>query len=116
MTIDAAAFTLIEAKRNFQPQTIEIAKRRLLNDERAADLAAAYGVNIQRIYAIETQMAAALQEIALKLPHGWGEATIVAPKTLLREFQRQAEAARKQMRHAPLATPARPTRTRKTRR
>ena len=115
MTIDAAAFALIEAKRNFQPQTIEIAKRRLLNDERAADLAAAYGVNIQRIYAIETQMAAALQEIALKLPHGWGEATIIAPKTLLRDFLRQAEAARKQMRRAPQEAPGRPARARKLR-
>ena len=93
--IDAAAFELIQKKRKFRPQTIEIAKRRILDGERAADLASAYGVNLQRIYSIETQIAAAFQ--AERLPPGWAEATICAPKKMLAEFERQASAARKQL-------------------
>jgi hypothetical protein len=93
--IDAAAFKLIAKKRKFKPQTLEIAKRRILDKEAAADLAHAYGVNLQRIYSIETQIAAAFQ--AERLPPGWAEATICAPKAMLAEFQRRAAAARKQL-------------------
>jgi hypothetical protein len=92
VSLDAAAFRLIERKRRFRGQTLEIAKRRLLNGERASDLAAAYGVNLQRIYMIETQVIAAWRE--LQLPEGWEEVTIVAPKHLIREFQRRAQMER----------------------
>lgn len=91
MVIDEAAFKLIEQKRKFDTQTLEIGRRRLLNKERATDLQVAYGVNVARIYAIEKQIAAAIQE--LRLPPGWGEITIAAPKSMLVEFERQAEAA-----------------------
>ena len=46
----ASAFKLLERKRRFKPQTIEIAKRRILRREPATALAAEYGVNLQRIY------------------------------------------------------------------
>ena len=86
--MDASAFELIERKRRFRKQTLEIAKRRILKGERAADLAAAYGVHPARIYAIEMLIAAAWEE--LKLPEGWEEVTLIAPKALIKEFQRRA--------------------------
>jgi hypothetical protein len=48
--LGASAFKLLERKRRFKPQTIEIAKRRILRREPATALAAEYGVNLQRIY------------------------------------------------------------------
>jgi hypothetical protein len=69
--MDATAFKLLERKRRFKPGTLEIAKRRILRREPATALAAAYGVNLQRIYAIEKQVTAAWQE--LHLPDGWSE-------------------------------------------
>ena len=93
--MDATAFKLLERKRRFKPQTLEIAKRRILRQEPATALAAAYGVNLQRIYTIETQVTAAWQE--LHLPAGWSEITLVAPKPLIAEFKRRSRAARKQL-------------------
>ncbi len=93
--MDATAFKLLERKRRFKPQTLEIAKRRILRREAATALAAAYGVNLQRIYTIETQVTAAWQE--LHLPAGWSEITLVAPKPLIAEFKRRSRAARKQL-------------------
>jgi hypothetical protein len=93
--MDATAFKLLERKRRFKPQTIEIAKRRILRQEPATALAAEYGVNLQRIYTIETQVTAAWQE--LHLPAGWSEVTLVAPKPLIAEFKRRNRAARKQL-------------------
>ncbi len=90
--MDATAFKLLERKRRFKPQTLEIAKRRILRREAATALAAAYGVNLQRIYTIETQVTAAWQE--LHLPAGWSEITLVAPKPLIAEFKRRSRAAR----------------------
>src|SRR5271163_2830516 len=95
--MDATAFKLLERKRRFKPQTIEIAKRRILRQEPATALAAAYGVNLQRIYTIETQVTAAWQE--LHLPTGWSEITLVAPKPLIAEFKRRSKAARKKLLH-----------------
>jgi len=68
--MDATAFKLLERKRRFKPQTLEIAKRRILRREPATALAAAYGVNLQRIYTIETQVTAAwgLRRSAAALP------------------------------------------------
>jgi hypothetical protein len=40
--MDATAFKLLERKRRFKPQTLEIAKRRILRREPATVLAAAY--------------------------------------------------------------------------
>ncbi len=93
--MDATAFNLLERKRRFKPQTIEIAKRRILRQEPATALAAEYGVNLQRIYTIETQVTAAWQE--LHLPAGWSEITLVAPRPLIAEFKRRSRAARKKL-------------------
>lgn len=96
MVIDEAMFKLLESKRNFDPQTLEIARRRILHNENARHLKAAYGVNLPRIYAIEKQIVTAAHALRVGLPPGWGEMTLVAPKAMLREFARQAAAARKQ--------------------
>jgi hypothetical protein len=93
--MDATAFKLLERKRRFKAQTLEIAKRRILRREPATTLAAAYGVNLQRIYTIEAQVTAAWQ--GLHLPAGWSEITLVAPKPLIAEFKRRSRAARKQL-------------------
>lgn len=95
MIIDEAAFALIGKRRKFNALTLEIARRRILRKERAADLASAYGVNLQRVYAIETQILAAFQ--AMRLPPGWAEVTLIAPKELIREFERKAQSARDQL-------------------
>jgi hypothetical protein len=93
--MDATAFRLLERKRRFKPQTLEIAKRRILRKEPATALAKAYGVNLQRIYTIENQVTAAWQN--LHLPPGWSEVALVAPKPLIAEFKRRIRAARKQL-------------------
>jgi hypothetical protein len=92
--MDATAFKLLERKRRFKPQTLEIAQRRILRREPATALAT-YGVNLQRIYTIETQVTAAWQE--LHPPAGWSEITLVAPKPLIAEFKRRSRAARKRL-------------------
>jgi hypothetical protein len=93
--MDATAFKLLERKRRFKRQTLEIAKRRILRREPATALAAAYGVNLQRIYTIEKQIIGAWRE--LHLPAGWSEITLVAPKPLIAEFKRRSRAAREQL-------------------
>ena len=103
--IDEQAFERLERKRRFAPQTLEIAKRRLLKGERAADLAAAYGLNFQRIYAIEMQITAALKE--LEVPAGWEEITVIAPKALCRDIEARVRAAREKFDGAP--NPAKPS-------
>ena len=95
MRLDATAFKLLERKRRFKAQTLEIAKRRILGREAATALAKAYGVNLKRIYTIETQVTAAWQE--LHLPAGWSEITLAAPKQLIAEVKRRARAARKRL-------------------
>jgi hypothetical protein len=93
MRMDVTAFKLLERKRRFKRQTLEIAKRRILDREPAKALAAAYGVNLQRIYLIESQVTDAWQ--GLHLPAGWSEVTLVAPKPLIAEFKRRSREARK---------------------
>ncbi len=95
MSLDAAAFEQLERRRRFSRQTLEIARRRFLGGERALDLAVAYGVKTQRIYDIEQQIRAAWAE--LRLPPGWVEVTLSAPKAMAKEFQRKAQLARKQL-------------------
>jgi len=93
--LDAAALKLVTQRRRFNAQTLEIAKRRLLSEEPATALAAEYGVNLRRIYAIENQIIAAWRE--LHLPPGWSEITLVAPKSLIAEFKKRSLTARKQL-------------------
>ena len=95
MRLDATAFKLLERKRRFKRQTLEIARRRILRREPATVLAAAYGANLQRIYTIEKQITAAWRD--LHLPAGWSEITLVAPKPLIAEFKRRSRAAREQL-------------------
>ena len=95
MKLDATALKLITQRRRFNAQTLEIAKRRVLGEESATALAAEYGVNLRRIYAIEKQIIAAWRE--LHLPPGWSEITLVAPKPLIADFKRRSLAARKQL-------------------
>jgi len=91
--LDARGFKLLERKRRFKVQTIEIAKRRILRRQSAKELAVMYGVNLQRIYLIEAQVMAAWRD--LHLPPGWSEVTLVAPKVLIAEFKRRSRVARK---------------------
>jgi TrfB plasmid transcriptional repressor len=93
--LDATALKLLTQKRRFNAQTLEIAKRRVLGEESATALAAEYGVNLRRIYAIEKQIIAAWRE--LHLPPGWSEISLVAPKSLIAEFKRRTLAARKEL-------------------
>jgi hypothetical protein len=95
LKLDATGFKLLQRKRRFKGQTIEIAKRRILDKEPATTLAAAYGVNLQRIYTIEKQILGAWE--GLHLPPGWGSITLVAPKPLIAEFQRRSRDAGKQL-------------------
>lgn len=99
MKLDEAAFKLLETKRRFKGQTLEIAKRRMLHRESAPGLAAAYCINRKRVYTIEAQIIAAWEEI--QLPEGWSEVTLAAPQSLIAEFERQAAAARRQLAVAP---------------
>ena len=95
MKLDARGFELLARKHRFKPQTLEIARRRILKHEPAKSLAAAFHVNLQRIYTIEQQIMEAWQ--GLHLPPGWAEVTLVAPKPLIKEFQRRSRAARTQL-------------------
>jgi hypothetical protein len=103
--LDEAAFKRLTAKRRFKGQTLEIAKRRMLNGESAPGLAAAYGINRKRVYTIEAQIKAAWEE--LQLPEGWSEVTLVAPQSLIEEFQRRASAAREKLEITPTSRGAR---------
>lgn len=95
MKLDATALKLLTQRRRFNSQTLEIAKRRVLGEESATALAAEYGVNLRRIYAIEKQIIAAWRE--LHLPPGWSEITLAAPRSLIAEFKRRTQAAREQL-------------------
>jgi hypothetical protein len=90
--LDEAAFALLERTRQFKGQTLEIAKRRLLDGENVRELAAAYGVNPQRVYSIERQVTAAWEEI--RPPDDWVQATFFAPVKLIEQFQQQVKEAR----------------------
>jgi hypothetical protein len=82
----------IAEKRRFSPQTLEIAKRLFLYRDAVKALSAQYGVNIPRVYAIRDTVAKAVKEE--RLPPGWEEVTLVAPKALIAEFQERIEEAR----------------------
>lgn len=92
MKLDKTGFKLLERKRRFKAQTIEIAKRRILDQAPAVDLAKEYSVNVQRVYMIQDQVETAWSE--LSLPPGWAEVTIAAPKILIEEFQERCKEAR----------------------
>lgn len=95
LTLDAAAFSRLVRSRKFQPRTLEIARRLIVDGEQARDLAHAYGLAVSRIYNIGMQVAAAYQ--AERIPSGWVETTLVAPAALVRDFERQISKARKEL-------------------
>jgi hypothetical protein len=93
MTITVDLLERIARKRRFSARTLEIAKRLFLHDETPKRLAAEYGVNLARIYHIRDQVGSAAQDE--KLPPGWEEITIAAPKEVIREFRERVAQARR---------------------
>ncbi len=90
-TVTAELLERIARTRRFSAQTLDIAKRLFLFNDPPRKLAAEYGVNLARIYAIRDTVSQAAQE--QRVPPGWEEVTLIAPKELIGEFrQRIAEA------------------------
>lgn len=102
--VTAEQLARIAAKRRFSEQTLEIAKRLFLYRDPPRALSAQYGVNLARVYAIrDTVSQAARQE---RLPPGWEEVTLIAPKELIEEFrERIAEAQARLMGEGGMAAP-----------
>ncbi len=85
--VTAELLERIAVKRRFSSQTLEIAKRLFLYRDAPRALSAEYGVNLARVYAIrETVSQAAKEE---RLPPGWEEVTLIAPKELIDVFRQQ---------------------------
>lgn len=90
-TVTAELLERLARTRRFSAQTLDIAKRLFLFNDPPRKLAAEYGVNLARIYAIRDTVSQAAQ--AQRVPPGWEEVTLIAPKELIEEFrQRIAEA------------------------
>lgn len=89
--VDLELLERIAAQRKFEPQTLEIAKRLLLYDEKPKRLAAEFGVNHQRVYAIRKEVMAAVRDLAL--PSGWVEVTLAGPQPVIAALQAQLEEA-----------------------
>lgn len=85
--VDLELFERIAAQRRFHPDTLEIAKRLLVYDETPKRLAAEFGVNVQRVYAIRKKVLAAAQ--ALALPDGWESVTLTGPQPLIAALKAQ---------------------------
>lgn len=85
LRLDAEAFDAVARKRRFQRQTVDIARRVLVDGEDPRDLAVGYGLSVSRIYAIAEQVHGAVK--ARHLPPGWIEVTIAGPEALIRQFQ-----------------------------
>jgi hypothetical protein len=95
-SISVKALDRLSRKRRFSLRTLEIAKRLFVDKHTASELAIEYDVNVQRIYAIRRQVAAAAK--ADTLPAGWEEITIAAPKPLIREMRKRVAKARADVR------------------
>lgn len=90
-TVTAELLERLARTRRFSAQTLDIAKRLLLFNDPPRKLAAEYGVNLARIYAIRDTVSQAAR--AQRVPPGWEQITLIAPKELIGEFrQRIAEA------------------------
>jgi TrfB plasmid transcriptional repressor len=90
-TVDLELLERIATQRKFEPQTLEIAKRLLLYGEKPKRLAAEFGVNHQRVYAIRKEVVAAVKELAL--PAGWEEVTLAGPQPVIAALKAQLEQA-----------------------
>ena len=80
-TVTAELLERLARTRRFSAQTLDIAKRLFLFNDPPRKLAAEYGVNLARIYAIRDTVSQAAQ--AQRVPPGWEEVTLIAPKELI---------------------------------
>ena len=97
-TVTAELLERIARTRRFSAQTLDIAKRLFLFNDPPRKLAAEYGVNLARIYAIRDTVSQAAQ--AQRVPPGWEEVTLIAPKELIGEFRERIAEAQARMRSA----------------
>jgi hypothetical protein len=88
--VTAEVLERLARKRRFAPKTLEIAKRLFLYHHPARGLSAEFGVNLARIYAIRNMVAQAARDE--RVPPGWEEVTLVAPKALIAEFRQRVAA------------------------
>jgi len=86
-TVTAEQLERIAVKRRFSSQTLEIAKRLFLYRDAPRALSAEYGVILARVYAIRNAVTQAAKEE--RLPPGWEEVTLIAPKELIDGFRQQ---------------------------
>ena len=93
-TVTAELLERIARTRRFSAQTLDIAKRLFLFNDPPRKLAAEYGVNLARIYAIRDSVSQAAQ--AQRVPPGWEEVTLIAPKELIEEFRERIAQAHAQ--------------------
>jgi hypothetical protein len=94
-TVTAELLERIAARRRFSAQTLEIARRLYLYGDPPRGLSAQYGVNLARIYAIRDAVSQAAKE--MRLPPGWEEVTLVAPKELIEAFRLRVAQAREEL-------------------
>jgi hypothetical protein len=83
--VDLAFLERLAQERQFEPQTLEIAKRLMIYGHTAKHLALEYGLNISRIYAIRNLV----QQAADSLPDGWIRVTVEGPQHLVERLQKQ---------------------------
>ena len=95
LRLPAEAFDAVARRRRFQKQTVDIARRVLVDGEDPRDLAVAYGLSVSRIYAIAESVHHAVK--ARHLPPGWIEVTIAGPEQMVRHFQKMVAEARKRL-------------------
>lgn len=84
--IDLPLLEHIAGQRRFAPSTVAIAKGLFIEGQTPRHLAAAHGVNVQRVYAIRDQFLAAAE--ALALPAGWAQVTLAGPRELIEDLKR----------------------------
>lgn len=89
-SIDLELLERIAAVRRFEARTLEIAKRLFVYGDTPKRLSVEFGVNLQRVYAIRSEIEAAADELAL--PDGWEELTIAGPKALIAKIKAQFDA------------------------
>ena len=91
VAIDEDMLQRIASQRRFGLQTLEIARRLFLHHEAPADLALAYGLRLQRVYAIRKSFETAARR--LQLPPGWIRMELAGPAPLVRRYRRMFDAA-----------------------
>jgi hypothetical protein len=99
VTVNLELLERIASQRKFQSETLEIAKRVLVYGHKPKNVAAEFGVNHQRVYAIRKEVLAAIKTLAL--PAGWEEVTLAGPQPVIAALR--AQHARELQEHAPPA-------------